>query len=353
MKATIFDVAKEAGVSISTVSNALTGKKNVSAGTRARIDAAVRKLGYSTDPAASSLKSRNSHIIGLIVPSIDSAFFPAVISGLQSVLEENGYIINFYATGFNAAVEEQYIQTLLRSRADGIILDSVSTDRNFLRSVTTLGGSSKSVPVIALERDLTDLGLTSIYADNYSGGKMAAAHLIQRGAKRIAHIIGLAAAPWSHDRHAGYRDALAEAGLPYIPELIVQGDFSLLGGYRATGQLLASGEPFDGIFAANDLMAVGVIKALNAYGIRVPEDVCVAGFDNTYVAALTTPPVTTIDIPKYQLGVQAGEAVIRAMESGAAGEKICLPLRLMERRSSNMDLPAFLDEEGIAESLRK
>ena len=353
MKATIFDVAEEAGVSISTVSNALTGKKKVSAETRERIDAAVRKLGYSTDPAASSLKSRHSHIIGLVVPSIDSAFFPAVISGLQSVLEENGYIINFYATGFNAAVEEKYIQTLLHSRADGIILDSVSTDRNFLRSVTSLGSSRKNVPVIALERDLTDLGLTSIYADNYRGGKMAALHLAEKGAGRIAHIVGLAAAPWSHDRHAGYRDGLEEAGLSYDPKLVVQGDFSLLGGYRATEELLGSGEKFDAIFAANDLMAVGVIKALCAHGIRVPEDVFIVGFDNTYVAALTTPPVTTIDIPKYQLGVQAGEAVMRALETGETGERICLPLRLMERRSTCIDLPAYLDEESIAESFRK
>jgi len=347
MKATIFDVAREAGVSIASVSNALTGKKKVSAETRERILAAVARLGYEVDPLASSLKSRSSHIIGFIVPSIDSAFFPAVIGGLQSVLEKAGYIINFYATDFTAEREEKAIRSLLAGRADGIVLDSVSTDETFLRSLSALEYSKKRVPVIALERDLTRLGLSSIYADNHRGGRLAAAHLAARGVQHPAHICGRISAPWSKDRLDGFAEGLTAAGLSLDPALTVRGDFSLHGGYLAAEQLIATGIPFDSVFAANDLMAVGAIKALTAHGLRVPEDVAVVGFDNTYISALTSPPVTTVDIPKRRLGEEAGAAILRAIQTPSECERIPLPLQLIERRSSNPLMPADPIIEGF------
>lgn len=347
MKATIFDVAREAGVSIASVSNALTGKKKVSAETRERILAAVARLGYEVDPLASSLKSRSSHIIGFIVPSIDSAFFPAVIGGLQSVLEKAGYTINFYATDFTAEREEKAIRSLLAGRADGIVLDSVSTDETFLRSLSALEYNKKRVPVIALERDLTRLGLSSIYADNHRGGCLAAAHLATRGVRHPAHICGRISAPWSKDRLDGFAEGLTAAGLYLDPALTVRGDFSLHGGYLAAEQLIATGIPFDSVFAANDLMAVGAIKALTAHGLRVPEDVVVVGFDNTYISALTSPPVTTVDIPKRRLGEEAGAAILRAIETPSECERIPLPLQLIERRSSNPLMPADPIIEGF------
>lgn len=334
MNSTIWDVAREAGVSISSVSNALNGKKNVSDETRKKIDEAVKKLGYIADPAASSLKTKSSHIIGLILPSIDSAFFPAVISGLQNALEKNGYIINFYFTGFNKKVEEKYIRTLLSNRADGIILDSVNCDESFLGSVTSLRYGKKRVPVIAIERNLTHLGLTSVFADNHLGGMMAAEHLAACGVRKPAHIFGLEAAPWSSERFEGFKSGLAQAGIEFDPSLLARGDFSLTGGNAAAGKLLSDGREFDGLFASNDLSAVGAMQALAEYGRRVPEDTAIIGFDNTYVTSLTTPAISTINIPKQRLGEEAGAAVIRAIESGGSVEKIELPLTLIERRST-------------------
>ena len=328
---TIWDVAKEAGVSISSVSNALNGKNKVSESTRARIDAAVRKLGYTVDPAASSLKSRSTRIIGLIVPSIDSAFFPAVISGLQSVLERNGYIINFYSTGFSAGVEEKYVKTLLDAKVDGMIIDSVSLNGSFISSLSELSIGKKRVPVVALERDLTESGLTSVYADNYKGGRMAAAHLLSRGSKCPAHISGKPTAPWSAERMRGFRDVLAEAGLELPGSRVACGGFTLNGGREAVGSL----RDFDSVFAANDLSAVGAMQALLERGVRVPEDVKVIGFDNTYVTHLTTPSVSTIDLSKERLGIDAGEAILRAL-SGGKVENIELPLTLMSRRSTEI-----------------
>lgn len=328
---TIWDVAKEAGVSISSVSNALNGKNKVSESTRARIDAAVKKLGYTADPAASSLKSRSTKIIGLIVPSIDSAFFPAVISGLQSVLERNGYIINFYSTGFSAGIEEKYVKTLLDAKVDGMIIDSVSLDDRFISSLAGLSSGKKRVPVVALERDLTGYGLTSVYADNYKGGRMAAMHLLSRGAKRPAHISGRPTAPWSVDRLRGFSDALAEACVELPKSRIACGGFTLSGGRDAVGSL----RDFDSVFAANDLSAVGAMQSLLKRGVCVPEDVKLIGFDNTYVTNLTTPSVSTIDLSKERLGSEAGEAILRAL-SGGEVERIELPLTLISRRSTEV-----------------
>ncbi len=335
MKATIWDVAREAGVSIASVSNALTGKNKVSDETRRKIDEAAARLGYSPDPAASSLKTNHSHVIGLIVPSIDSAFFPAVIRGLSRVLGENGYIINFYSTGFNEAVEEKYIRTLLAGRADGIILDSVSEKEDFLRSLTGLTHGKKKVPVIALERDLTPFGLTSVWADNRLGGRLAAEHLAAKGVKRPAHIYGLRAAPWSRDRYEGFREGLAEAGVPFDENRVGDGGFTLEGGYAAAEELLRDGRRFDGLFAANDLSAIGAMKAMERHGLRIPEDAALIGFDDIDASALTTPSVTTIHVPKTELGKQAGEAVMRAVEGSEDVGSIRLPLTLVGRRSSD------------------
>ncbi len=331
---TIWDVAKEAGVSISTVSNALTGRKNVSEDLRLRIDGAVKKLGYRADPAASSLKSRSSHMIGFIVPSIDSAFFPAVIRGMQAVLEERGYVINFYATGFHEAAEKQYVRMLMAARADAIILGSVSRDREYLRSLASLEAGGKPIPVVALEQNLTGCSLSSVYIDNRAGGRMAAEHLLEMGVRRPAHILGLEDAPWSAERWEGFREAFAEAGIDLSAESVRAGGFTLEGGYRAAGQLIRSDRQYDGIFAANDLSAAGCLQALLERGIRVPEDIRLIGFDNIDLSALTAVPITSVDVPKGQLGKEAGYAVLRAMENGAV-EDISLPLTLIRRRSTD------------------
>ncbi len=334
MKTTIRDVAREAGVSIASVSNALNGKKKVSDETQARIEEAVKRLGYVADPTASSLKSGSSHIIGLIVPSIDSAFFPAVIAGLQSTLERRGYIINFYATDFVAENEKKYLSALLASKVSGIIIDSVSTSRAFLSSLSGLSSAKRRIPVIALERDLTEFGLTSVFTDSFAGGRLAAEHLLSMGVRHPAHISGRASAPWSHDRLDGFCSVLSEAGIALPSELIESGDFTLDGGYSAASRLMARDGSIDGIFAANDLSAVGAMRALLDVGRRIPEDIALVGFDNTYITSLTTPTVSTVEIPKDKFGSLVGEAVIRAIEGSGAVERIELAARLIERASS-------------------
>ena len=331
--ATIKDVAREAGVSISTVSNTLGGRKFVSAELRERVNRAVARLGYSADPAASGLKSRTSRVIGLVVPSIDSAFFPAVIGGLQEELQKKGYTINFYATDFDEDAEKNAVSALLANRADGIIVDSVSTDAEYLRSLAALTVRDKRVPAVALERDLTTFGVTGVTIDNRLGGELAARHLAQAGAKRIAHIYGRHSAPWSAERYEGFRAGLRAAGLEFDDSLLRDGDFTLAGGSEAVRSLLAAGADFDGIFAANDLSAVGALKALQAAG----KSALLVGFDDTYVSMLTTPSVSTVAVPKRELGEHAGRKIVELIEKigeDRPPENITLPVRLIAREST-------------------
>lgn len=333
--ATIYDVAREAGVSISSVSNALHGKNKVSEKTRIKIEQAIEKLGYSVDPAASSLKSNSTKVIGLIVPSIDSAFFPSVISGLQGVLEESGYIINFYSTNFSFDMEQKYVRTLLDYRVDGIIIDSVATNTRFLSSLANLKCRSKRVPVIAIERDLTEIGITSVFADNKKGGRMAAEHLLSMNVKRAAHIYGKHSAPWSQDRLEGFREVYKEAGIEVPYWRIADGEFTIRGGKDAANKLLENGK-IDGIFASNDLSAVGAMQALKSKGYDIPSDIKIIGYDNTYVTSLTAPTLSTVEIPKTELGANAGKAVLCAIEAHDKPEveKIELPPKLIPREST-------------------
>ncbi len=331
--ATIKDVAREAGVSISTVSNTLNGSKFVSEDLRERVIETVERLGYVVNPAARGLKSHFSSVIGLIVPSVDSAFFPAVIGGLQETLKERGYVINFYSTDFNEETERDCLKRLLASRADGIILDSVSRDEGYLYSLQYLSCSGKTVPVVALERDLTRYGLSSITIDNRFGGSLAARHLVSCGARRVAHLFGRRSAPWSEERFEGFRDTLAECGVPFNEALMRNGDFTISGGWRAMQSLLESGISFDGVFAANDLSAVGALKALQRAGCSIP----LVGFDDTYVSLLTEPSVTTIAVPKKELGNLAGSKIIELVENpepAASPEAIYLEVRLVVRHTT-------------------
>ena len=335
MKATIRDVAREAGVSIASVSNALNGKKKVSAQTMQRIEEAAHRLGYSADPAASSLKSRNSHRIGLILPCIDSAFFPAVIDALLPILEAHGYLLSFYSTGFDPERERACVESLLADRADGIVLDSVSTDGAYFRELSQLRMGSKRIPVVAMEQDLAQYGLSSVYVDNRAGGAMAAEHLLACGVKHPVHIHGLRTAPWARERCEGFWQVFREAGSGAEEARTVQGDFTLQSGRLAAEELMKRGIAMDGLFAANDLMAMGAMKALQEAGLRIPEEIALMGFDDTSLSPLVSPSLTSIEVPKTELGVQAGQVLLRALQSGGeTAEDICLPLQLLARQST-------------------
>jgi DNA-binding LacI/PurR family transcriptional regulator len=201
---------------------------------------------------------------------------------------------------------------LAGSRVDGIVLDSVAgfDNRRYFDSLANLASGKKEIPVVSLERNLSKYGIFSVHVDNIEGGRLASRHLLEKGCKNIALITGPAFSDIVKDRVTGYREALEEAGASYDPNRVLQGDYTPLSGYRAAKRLLLDGIPFDGLFACNDQMAVGALKALNENGVRIPEAVKVIGFDNTFVSSLVSPSLTTVNVPKFRIGSTAAQYLI-------------------------------------------
>lgn len=340
--ASIKDVAKRAGVSISTVSNVINNTKYVSEELAEKINKAISELQYEVDPVARSLKSKKTMTIGVIITNINRIFFPQVIKGIQDTASKYGYNLTFFNSDDQLEKEKYFIQMLESSWVDGIILDSVADtdDNGYFKHLARLGNNKKSIPVISLERRIDNPGIDSVVVDNYLGGGIAARHLIECGCRRIAHVTGPMYSCMVKERLRGYKDETAKEKMPTPDEIIVEGDFSPLSGYQAVKKLLVSGIEFDGIFAANDQMAIGAIKAIKEHGFKVPEDIKVAGFDNTFVASIVDPSLTTINVPKYKMGVTAVEMLMERLnqntEANVKPNTVELPINLIVRESSDL-----------------
>ena len=342
--ANIKDVARLAGVSISSVSNALNGTRYVSDALRDRVLQAVRTLDYAVDPIARSLKSSVTMTMGVVLTSINRVFFPQVLSGMQAAAERHKYSLLIYATNDDYEKEKQYVAMLAGQRVDGIILDSVAppTDRAYYQHLAALRHNKKRIPVLSLERSLERHGIPSLYVDNAQGARVAVEHLLACGCGRILHIRGPQSAQMARHRLRGYRHALRGAGIAYDARLDVAGDFSPGSGYRATRHLLESATAFDGVFADNDQMAIGAIKALKERRLQIPGDVKVAGYDNTFVSSIVSPALTTIHVPKYEMGQEAVQMLCRQLalppeeaDGARATQHVKLATSLLVRESTN------------------
>lgn len=305
--ASIKDVANKAGVSISTVSNVINGKRYVSDELSVKVHKAIKELNYEADLIARSLKNSKSMTIGVIITSLSRVFIPQIINGMQKAAETYGYHLIIYATNDDFEKEKKYLRLLVNSRVDGIIIDTVADikDEEYYRSLSSLHKGDKRIPVVSIERNLSEYAVYSIYANNSRGAYLATEHLILMGCKSIAHISGPENIEMVLYRTKGYEDALEKYGLNQSGNYTESGDFSPASGYRAVKRLVENGVSFDGIFADNDQMAIGAIKALREFDIRIPEDVKIVGFDNTFVASIVRPSLSTINVPKYRMGWEA------------------------------------------------
>jgi len=308
--ATIKEVAREAGVSVATVSRVFNDKGPVREETRLRIQEVAQRLGYAPHAMARSLITKKTGTLGVLLPDLYGEFFSEVIRGADLAARREGYHI-LVSSSHSDRSEVEAVLRALRGRIDGIIVMSPEADARALGA--NLPGS---LPIVLLNCRVEGTAFDSINIDNYGGALAMIRHLASLGHRRIAHIKG---APGNNDaleRLLGYRDAMQSLSENGTGELEIQGDFSEASGYRAGGEILQMEPRPTAVFTANDAMAVGLLSALQEAGLRVPEDMAVAGFDDIPVARFLSPPLTTVRLDIADLGALAVQRLLLAMTRG-------------------------------------
>jgi LacI family transcriptional regulator len=319
--ASIYDVARESSVSVFTVSEVVNKKSHVSKKLRERVEAAIRKLSYRPNLVARSLAKQKTHTIGMIVPDIANPFFPVVVRGAEDAALKHGYNLLLCNSDDSLDKEERAIELLLSKRVDGILLTKTADDfRPPLRKMI----KEVKIPFVLVMRTYGKLTADAVITDDYQGAYDAVCHLARAGRHRIGLISGPLKVSNAVARYQGFHDALKAMDLPFQQELVVEGDYRIESGYRA-GHALLSHRP-DGIYVANHLMTVGLLKAAEEMGLRCPEDFGLVSFDDYPWLGIFRPRLTTVELPKHQLGSEAAELLIKRI-AGDKGKSVLRKLQ--------------------------
>lgn len=313
MSATIRDVAKRAGVGVATVSRVLNNSGYARPETRERVHRAAAELGFVPSQLARGLVSRSSETIGLVIPDITNPFFPAVTRGVEDGASEAGYTVFLCNTDNDPALEAIDVQKLRERRVDGIIFVG-TTDRHDL--VERLLGE---IPVVVADRHVEHASIDSVLVDNLAGARAACSHLLDLGHTRIAHLAGNQRTRTAQERCEGYQSALLAAGLPYDERMVAWGDFTYDSGLAMAQVLLGRSPRPTAIFAANDLIAFGAMRAAEDGGLSLPDDLSVVGFDDIPMASVLRPGLTTIRQPAYEMGRLAITMLLERIEGRVTG----------------------------------
>ncbi len=324
---TIKDVARLAGVSIATTSMALNNQARVKESTRNKVLEAAAALQYRPNGLARDLKVQRTELIGVLLHDLGGPFYSELLRGIQDVADSNGYtaIVVRSAGGKGTAID----RFLFESRVDGAIVLDPHIDDQTIRKV-----ASRNLPVVLLDREIQVPYVYRVNANHEEGAYTATRHLISMGLKDIAYIGGPADSAHNILRFKGYQRALAEYHIPVPTRLTFHGGFTEKGGYTAAYTMIAQKLIPEGIIAANDEMAIGVLGAFKNLGIRVPEDVALVGFDDIRLAQYVTPSLTTVSQPMYELGTVATHILFRALQGEEEIEPITLPTEIVIRQSS-------------------
>src|SRR6266699_597442 len=314
--ASISDVARESGVSIFTVSAVINNKAHVGKARRERVEEAIRELNYRPNLIARSLIKQKTQTIGMIVTDIANPFFPMVVRGAEDAAQKHGYNLLLCNSDDSLAKEESAIELLLSKRVDGILLTKAGGDfspalRQMIEEV--------NIPFVLVMRTYPQLTRDAVISDDYQGAYEAVCHLARAGRRRIGLISGPLKISNAKERWRGFRDALEEKSLPYEPALMAEGDYRIESGFRA-GHALLSHRP-DGIYVANHLMTIGLLKAVEEMGLKCPDDFGLVSFDDYPWLGVFRPRLTTVELPKHQLGSEAAELLIQRI-AGIEGKPV-------------------------------
>jgi DNA-binding LacI/PurR family transcriptional regulator len=334
-RATSAEVAREAGVSRTTVSLVLNNAPNagIPEETRRKVLEVAARLSYVPNVSARRLVSGKSHTMAFVIHqsperAASDLFLPEVLRGLVTVAREQGYHILFHPVDPDNP-QDDYANLFYQGYVDGIILSGPQQ-----QELEAIGLFEEGAPIVVTGR-LPGYELPCVDADNYQGAALATEHLIELGHRRIGLITN---APFvylaSQERHEGYRDALETAELLYDPSLVRKGYFTAESGYQAMSQLLAMAEPPTAVFVASDVVALGAVQAVRDDGRRIPQDIALVGFDDVSITRFIEPALTTVHLPAYDLGWHAGQLLLRLIAQDPPEELIqLLPTELVIRHS--------------------
>jgi LacI family transcriptional regulator len=328
------EVAKAAGVSTATVSYVINnGPRPVAPETYQRVTEVIHKLGYKPNAVARSLRLQRTSTLGLILPDTSNTYFAQVTRGVEQYAFEQGYTVILCHSDYSADRELQYVNVLQAERAAGVIWFPATADPKAGQLLVEY-----EIPTVILDRTVAGVPCPSVLADNYGGGRLAAQHLIDLGHRDIGCIARPFDLQHSQERVRGFLDTLQKNGLAVDPARVVKGGFSMEDGRTAAHQLCDQYPTISAIFAYNDFMAIGAIRAAHERSVRVPEDLSIVGFDDIPQAQFTYPALTSIQQPKLAMGRSGAALLISLVEGKPAPKHNSKPLKvqLIIRESSGL-----------------
>lgn len=319
--ATIKDVAALAGISYTTVSHVVNKTRPVSQEVRLKVEAAIKTLDYVPSAVARSLKAKTTATIGLLVPNSLNPYFAELARGIEDYCERNGYCVILCNSDDNPEKQRSYLRVLLEKRIDGLIVASAGGDTGLAQ-----GLAGVKTPMVIVDRGLEGVDADLVRIDHEYGAYLATRHLLELGHRDIATIGGPSSTSVAQMRQTGFCRALKEAGVTVRPERILESDFTSTGGYNAAAVLLQSNPP-SAIFAGNDMIGIGVLRAAAERNVRVPSELSVIGFDDIQMSRYVYPALTTVGQSILQLGEMAAEVLLRriATPSLVTDQRIVTP----------------------------
>jgi len=326
---TIRDVARLAGVSVATVSRYINQTATIADETGRRVQGAMDTLSFTPHPIARNLATQRTNTIGLLLSDIGGQFYTPLLRGIEAVSSEAGYDLLIHSTRTSHAAKVPR-RALNEHNTDGLLIFTDALDNTELARLNQIG-----FPLVLMHQSPPDyLNIPFVTIENRYGTQQAVEHLIAvHGRSRIAFLRGPEDNEDSEEREQGYLQALKAHGLPLDPTLVVRGEFEAAQAYAAVKQLISQGAMFDAVYTGDDDSAIGVVQALQEAGLRVPEDVAIAGFDDSLFARILTPPLTTVRAPIEQVGREAARQLVRLIRGEPADARTILPTEIIIRQS--------------------
>lgn len=326
------DLAQELNISISTVSRALKNHPDISLEVKKKVKQLAEERNYSPNPLAMGLLRQQTKMIGVIVPDINTHFYSSIISGIERVVNENGYFILIASSNESMQKEKEAVENFLKSRVEGLIV-CLSQETNDFTHFEKL--VKNEIPLVFFDRICDSIDAPAVIADGGIAAQKITEHFYTNGCRRIAYISGPDYLNISKNRKRGYLNGLKECGLPVDPELIVQCNMSIDAAKSATRKLLELEHKPDAIFGINDIVALSAMIEIKKQGFQIPNDIALAGFTDEFHSIVVDPPLTSVSHPTVTMGEEAARLFFKSISQGLkTNEKIILPIELIERESS-------------------